>query len=96
MRHKYNNTENIKRQSIIYRLSFLLPKNKKGDVKMVNHIYIYHISKGVDVLDSRPEAVFTHTANEILQERVEREKRLSAIKAKRKYSLLSRIASIFI
>ena len=63
---------------------------------MVNHTYIYHIAKGVDVLDSRPEAVITHTANEILQERVERERRLSAIKAKRKYSLLSRIASIFI
>lgn len=63
---------------------------------MLEDTYIYHISEGIDVLDSRPEAVITHTANEILQERVKRERRLSAIKAKRKYSLLSRIASILI
>ena len=64
---------------------------------MLGNTYIYHISKDVDVLDSRyPEAIMTHKANNILQERVERDHRLAAIKAKRKYPILSRIASIFI
>ncbi len=64
---------------------------------MLGDTYIYHISKDVDVIDSRyPEAMMLHDAAIDVEDNIERDRRIEATRAKRKYSLLSRIASIFI
>ena len=62
----------------------------------MGYTYIYYINQKMDVIDSRPEAEITHTANEILAERVEREKKLRDINKKRRRPILNKIASIFI